>query len=72
MYVCMRVELESCRGHEESRDQQNIIGYSSGLRKWSGKMVGDTSRLFFNILRQPLQALKQAFPCGGTTRVDIP
>ena len=25
---------------------------------------------FFNILRQPLQALKQAFPCGGTTGID--
>jgi hypothetical protein len=22
---------------------------------------------FFNILRQPLQTFKQAFPCGGTT-----
>ena len=33
MYVCMRVELESSCMHEESRDQQNIIGYSSGLRK---------------------------------------
>ena len=32
-HVRMRVELESSCMHEESRDQQNIIGYSSGLRK---------------------------------------
>ena len=31
------VELvSSCMGHEASQDQQNIIGYSRGIRKWDG------------------------------------
>jgi len=35
------VELvSSCMGHEASQDQQNIIGYSRGIRKWDGGREG--------------------------------
>jgi len=54
-----------------SQDQQNIIGYSREEKAGKEK-AADTSRLFFDILRQPLQTFEQAFPRGGATWVDIP
>ena len=38
--------------------------WMSGVTRRGGKLL----LTFLNVLRQPLQTLEQAFPCGGATK----